>query len=137
MILVIDASVAIKWYVEQPHSEAARRLAAGGDDLLAPEVLLAEAGSALWKYVRAEEMTIEQARTVLGKIPAHFDTLFTLSPLANEAFEIAVSIRHPIYDCFNLALARRERAPLVTADKRLAAAARALPGVEVHFLGGV
>ena len=37
---------------------------------------------------------------------------------------------------FYLALARRESAPLVTADKRLVAAAQALPDVEVRLLGG-
>jgi predicted nucleic acid-binding protein len=136
MTLVIDASVAIKWYVEQPDSEAAKRLAAGGAGFVAPEVMLAEAGSALWKYVRAGQMTVEQARTVLEKIPGRFDTLFPLSPLADEALQIAVAIRHPIYDCFYLALAKREGAPLVTADKRLAALGQSVSGVEVRLLGG-
>jgi predicted nucleic acid-binding protein len=137
MTLVIDASVAIKWYVKQPYSEAAGSLAEGEAALIAPDALLAEAGSALWKYVRAGEMSVEHARTVLARLPAHFETLFPLPPLADEALEIAVAIRHPIYDCFYLAVARRENAPVVTADKRLAAAAQALASVEVRLLSGI
>lgn len=137
MSILVDASVAIKWYVEQPHSEVARQLAASQDTLIAPELLLAEAGSALWKYVRAGQMSGEQARSVLERLPEHFHNLFPLLPIADEALEIAVSIRHPIYDCFYLALARQENVPFVTADRRLAAAAQALSGVEVQLLAGV
>ncbi len=32
---------------------------------------------------------------------------------------MAVDLRHPVYDCFYLALAEAEEAPLVTADRRL------------------
>jgi predicted nucleic acid-binding protein len=39
--------------------------------------------------------------------------------LASRAFEIAAELRHPVYDCFYLALAEREEASLVTADRRL------------------
>jgi predicted nucleic acid-binding protein len=39
--------------------------------------------------------------------------------LAKRAFEIASELRHPVYDCFYLALAEREDAALVTADRRL------------------
>ena len=136
MKLVIDASVAMKWYVEQPHSEVARQLAAGGDLLIAPELLLAEAANAFWKYVRAGLIGAERARAALSKLPDRLDILSPLFPLTEDALEIAVSLNHPVYDCFYLALARREGAPLVTADKRLAAAAQALPDVEVRLLGG-
>jgi predicted nucleic acid-binding protein len=61
--------------------------------------------------------------------------LSPLLPLMDDALEIAISINHPVYGCFYLALARRENAPLVTGDKRLAAAALALSDVEVRLLG--
>ena len=57
-----------------------------------------------------------------------------MTTLADEALRIAVAINHPAYDCFYLALARREAAPLVTADKRLAAAAQRVPDIEVRLL---
>ena len=47
---------------------------------------------------------------------------------------IAVDLNHPIYDCFDLALAERERAPLVSADKRLIMVGKKAKGVEVRSL---
>ena len=126
----------MKLYVEQPHTEAAGRLAAGDGILIASELILPETASAFWKYVRAGLIGPEKARAALSKLPERFDMLSPLLPLTEDALEIAVSLNHPVYDCFYLALARRESAPLVTADKRLAAAAQALPDVEVRLLGG-
>jgi predicted nucleic acid-binding protein len=34
------------------------------------------------------------------------------------ALRIAISLQHPVYDCFYLALAQAEDCPLVTADQR-------------------
>ena len=52
MKFVIDANVAIKWYLDEPSSEIARRLLDGDDDLIAPEHILAEVGQALWRLAR-------------------------------------------------------------------------------------
>jgi predicted nucleic acid-binding protein len=37
----------------------------------------------------------------------------------DRALAIAIELRHPVYDCFYLALAERNTSPLVTADERL------------------
>jgi predicted nucleic acid-binding protein len=51
-----------------------------------------------------------------------------------RALKIAIALKHPIYDCFYLALAERERAPLISADKKLIAAAKRAKGIEVRAL---
>jgi predicted nucleic acid-binding protein len=51
-----------------------------------------------------------------------------------RAFTLAFDLKHPIYDCFYLALAERERCPLITADSRLIAAAKAVKGVKLRLL---
>jgi predicted nucleic acid-binding protein len=135
-MLVIDASAAVKWFVEQPGSAEARAIGGAGAELLAPELILAEIGSALWKYVRAGQLAPDVAAEMLSRAPSAFLELIPLETLLLDAFALSVSVPHPVYDCFYLALAQRERAPLVTADKRLAAAAQSLPGVDVQFLGG-
>lgn len=137
MKLVVDASVAIKWYVQQPLTGAARQIAASGDLFIAPDLILAETANAFWKYVRAGQIDADKARAALSTLPEMFETLCPLLPLTNAALEIAVTLNHPVYDCFYLALARRESAPLVTADRRLAAAAHALPDVEARLLASV
>jgi predicted nucleic acid-binding protein len=43
------------------------------------------------------------------------------------AMTIARVLDHPVYDCFYLALAQKEAAALVTADRRLVERVRATP----------
>ena len=52
----------------------------------------------------------------------------------DAAMALAIRLKHPIYDCFYLALAERERCALVTADARLIAAAKGIRNVEVRAL---
>ncbi len=136
-MLVVDASVAVKWFVKQDSWEAARALGGPSVELIAPELVLAEIASAFWKYVRVNQLAAETAGAMLAQAPSAFARIVSLQELLPAAFQLSLSIQHPVYDCFYLALARRESAPLVTADKRLAAAAQSLPDVEVRLLGGM
>jgi len=133
-MLVVDASVAVKWFIEQDHSNEARALASPSCVLIAPELVLAEIANALWKYVRADKLSVEDAGLMLSRAPFAFSRLAPLSDLSGEALALAASIDHPVYDCCYIALARREAAPLVTADKRLAHAAQA-SSIEVRLIG--
>jgi predicted nucleic acid-binding protein len=53
--LVVDASVAVKWVLKEPDSDAARRIAEQAE-LLAPDLLWAELGSLLWRRQRQGEL---------------------------------------------------------------------------------
>jgi predicted nucleic acid-binding protein len=132
--LIVDASVAVRWFVPTLAWPKAVELLKSGQTFAAPELILAEAGNAFWKAVRAGYMTPAEMQGAIARFPMLFDTLVPLHELVRDAAAKAVSLAHPVYDCFYLALAQREGAPLVTADKRLAAAARGLPGVEVRLL---
>jgi len=63
-----------------------------------------------------------------------FQLLITTEELRVRAIELAIDLNHPIYDCFYLALAERERCALVSADAKLLAAAKKLKGIEVRKL---
>jgi predicted nucleic acid-binding protein len=135
--LIVDASVAARWFVPAFSWASAVSLLKAGHELIAPELILAETANAFWKAVRAGYMTPDEMQAAVAEMPACFIRLTSLRALSEDAAEIAVSLNHPAYDCFYLALARREHAPLVTADKRLASVAQTLPGVEVQLLAGV
>jgi len=79
-------------------------------------------------------MQPDPAILALAQLSGLFDELVQLRPLAVPALTIAHDLDHPIYDCFYLALAERERAPLISADKRLLAAAKRAKGIEVRAL---
>lgn len=116
---VVDASVAVKWLVREPLSREASLLLAGGISLMAPDLLFAEAANALWAMRQRGELAdvdFEDAVETLRGAPVLIpSTLLQLTPAASR---LAADLGHPIYDCFYLALAIQENAPLVTADGR-------------------
>ena len=116
---VVDASVAVKWLVTEPFSEQASRLLAPGNSLLAPELLFAEAANALWAMRQRGDINdseFDEAVETLRVAPV--STPRSLLQLMPAASRLAADLGHPIYDCFYLALAMQERAPLITADSR-------------------
>ena len=118
-MLVIDASVAFKWIAPEPDSEAADALIAGGEALIAPELILTEVANAGWKAARRGDMTAEQLRLGIEWLPRLLDQLHAVAPLLTRAVAIACRLDHPVYDCVYLALAERASSPLVTVDERL------------------
>jgi predicted nucleic acid-binding protein len=122
MKLVVDASVAIKWMVEEQDSELADRLLDGGHDFLAPELIVAEVISAAWKKRRLGGIGHAQYDDIVLRMADGPIAYRALRPLAANAAALARELDHPVYDCFYLALAEAEDAPLVTADRRLVAA---------------
>jgi predicted nucleic acid-binding protein len=118
MTLVVDASVAVKWVVREERSEAAHQLI-GRDALVAPALLLAEVGNALWRNVVAGVLPVAQAKAGIDELRFALDEVYPLEPLAARALELAVDLGHPVYDCFYVALAEALGAPLITADRRL------------------
>lgn len=63
--VVVDASVAIKWFVPEVHAEAARRLLREGMILLAPDLIWAEVANALWRKWREKELAAETVQEIL------------------------------------------------------------------------
>jgi predicted nucleic acid-binding protein len=88
----------------------------------------------LWKAVRRGETTHDNVLVALEAALLTFHELIPDAELYGRALEIAIELNHPIYDCFYLALAERERCAMVTADKRLLAAVKKFKGVEVRAL---
>lgn len=119
MTVVIDASVALKWFVEEQGTPQAAALLAGEDLLIAPDLIVAEVANAGWKAVRAGTMLPEQHDHAAARLSLAFDSLIPPSSLALRAVRISRVLNHPVYDCFYLALAEECAASLVTADQRL------------------
>ena len=134
-MIVIDANIAIKWYVNQSGSIEANELAASNEILIAPELILAEAGNAFWLYVKNGMYSQASAHEAMAKLAHRLNEVIPLSDLIEQALAIAIKLNHSIYDCFYLALAEREKATLVTADRKLAGIAEKLDTVKVQFLG--
>lgn len=122
MTLVVDASVAIKLVCREHDTDKARELLSIPDALIAPDFLLVEAASVLWKKVKRSELLELHAERHLGDLPIFFQALLPTRDLMPLALSLAFRLRHSVYDCIYAALAVRERVALVTADEGLAVA---------------
>lgn len=119
MTFVVDASVALKWFIEEDGSAQAAALLATADLLLAPDLIVAEVCNAAWKAVRAGAMLAEQQDVATPRLATAFDELVPLAPLARRATEVSRALDYTAYDCFYLALSEQRSVRLVTADRRL------------------
>lgn len=117
--LVVDASVALKWFVPEVNGEVARRLLISGVILHAPRFLAIETINAAWKNWRKELIGEEVVRSVSGRIETLIDAWHADEPMLQEAAEMALQLKHPLFDCLYLVLAKRLGAKVITADKRL------------------
>jgi predicted nucleic acid-binding protein len=115
---VIDASVAIKWVIDEPGTKAA--LSLRQHRLLAPDLLVAECANILWKKVRRKELYEDEA-VLAARLLARSDVEFEpMRALLEPATRLAIALDHPAYDCTYLALAQDRGCDFVTADESLA-----------------
>jgi predicted nucleic acid-binding protein len=121
MTLVVDASIAAKWFVEEDGREQALQILDLADRQ-APDLIVAEVANVLWKKALRGQVTDAQARAICSALPRYFDTLHASGALVESAMAIALALRHPLYDCLYVACAMRVAGRLVTADQRLIAA---------------
>jgi predicted nucleic acid-binding protein len=69
--------------------------------------------------VSSGEITADRAAAAAAGIGDPIDDLAPMGTLAARSLEIAQRLRHPVYDCFYLALAERAGTRMVTADRAL------------------
>lgn len=117
---VIDAAVAVKWFIKEKRSEAAIEILSSGALLYAPQLILIEVGATFMKKVRRQEINADFARsaerTFRQRATSGLLTLWPDETLLPDAIELSLQLAHPLYDCLYLALAQRVDAPLVTPD---------------------
>ena len=117
MSVVVDASVACKWFLSEDRSDAAQDVLLE-DELIVPELLYAEVGNVLWKRVRSHDLTEDDAVKVLAKLVSLPLVIADSRPLAASALRIASAYDRSFYDSLYVALAVARNTVLVTADRR-------------------
>lgn len=133
MILVLDASAAVRAVLE-PAGEEGREPLAAADLVVAPSLFAAETANAFWKYCKAGLLDREGAEAGLRNALGLVDEFREIDVLAIEAWQTGLLLERPVYDCFYLVLARRLGARLHKADQGLRKAAGRL-GIAVTGAG--
>jgi predicted nucleic acid-binding protein len=115
--LVIDASIAIKWVVEEEGTAEALALKRSAR-LATPDLLVPECANILWKKVRRAELSSQEASIAARLLARSEIELLPMRTLLERACRLAVDLDYPAYDCIYLALAEERAWPLVTADEQ-------------------
>jgi len=137
--LVLDCSVVLKWYLDEPGAVEALSLHANDRLALhAPDLLLLEFDSAICSSVRHRTLGAAAVPAIRSSVRSAGLVLHSFEGLLDGAVEIALATRKGLYDCLYLALAERIDAVLITADRRFSAGLeRTALGGRVRLLAGI
>lgn len=120
-MIVLDASIVIKWFQEEEDSAKARGFETkhiGGEEIIAvPDLLLYEFTNVLRYRKDLEKENIFGALDILAKMELQI-FVFSAHEL-KEAFQFAREHDISVYDAVYAVLAKRLNCRFVTADKKL------------------
>lgn len=122
--VVVDASLALKWVLEEPYTLEANSLLAEWRNhrrrLLAPALFLYEVTNPLAKRIQRHRLTLEQGKERLRFFLESGPLLRQIASLHPRALEIMQRFNlQTAYDSHYLALAESQRCECWTADEQL------------------
>lgn len=104
--MIFDASVAVKWLLQEADSAQALDLLTR-TTAVAPDCIAVEVGHVLTRNVRRREITPAQATLLWADFNAAPLRKSPSAPLMDDALALSLSLNASFYDCLYLALASR------------------------------
>ena len=137
--VVVDASLTLKWLVEEEHSDKAHAILQSWDNHditpVAPHLMPFEVANALHRRVVRGELTVEVAAELIQSLLSSRLELHEAPNLHGRALELASQLgQGAVYDAHYLALAEALDCELWTADERLVRTAGQVAG-QVRWIG--
>jgi predicted nucleic acid-binding protein len=128
-MIVVDASVAVKWLVNEISSgQADALLTQHSGEMSAPAIFAVEVCAAMVRKANEVKLNRPHSEAGLAKFAALLESEIVLvrsTEMADitKAASLALNLGHPLKDCLYLALAMELGCELVTSDARFAAKA--------------
>jgi predicted nucleic acid-binding protein len=120
---VVDASVAIKLFINEPLSDQAEALfsilEASPAGLYVPDLFFIECTNILWKHIKRFGYPKDKAHEDLAALKDLALHRFATTDLMEDALGIAVAHDITAYDGCSVALGRQLKIPVVSADEKL------------------
>ena len=118
-VLIIDASVAAKWFIEEEDSDAALSVLKEGNQLHAPDFLLLVMDSIICKWIRRSVISSAEGSELRDALHRYPILRHPFISFLDPAFAISSQTGQSVYDCLYVALAALLKAKMVTADRKL------------------
>jgi predicted nucleic acid-binding protein len=123
--VVLDANAAVEVALEGKAAGSLSALLSQSEEVIAPELLVPEIVSAIWKYHQFAEFDLGKCEKLLELAVGLVDRFISHREIYREAFALRRAQKsRAAYDMFYLALALREDAVLLTLDSTLKKAAK-------------
>lgn len=116
-MIVVDASVAVKWFVNEAGASAAHELLSGAESLIGPDFVIYETLNVLRRKYKRSEIDAVQLEKASGELAGFFDLLVPATALIDRTVALSAILDHGIYDSAYLACALQHDAVLITADE--------------------
>lgn len=121
-MIVIDASVAAKWFLPEKGREAARKLLTQKVVFIAPWLIKVEVAAAITKTCRIENLSANTSENLclkwFNRLERGTVNLEDTEADHTAAAQLSSRLSHSYQDCLYLALAQRYSIPIVSADKK-------------------
>jgi predicted nucleic acid-binding protein len=131
-MIVVDASLAVKWYLAEADSGGALMILASNRQKIAcPDLVVIEVAAAFVRRANMNKAEVPDMDHFLTKWAQLLDEgglelIQTTSKRMRAAATLAMSLGHPLKDCIYLALAIELDCDFITCDGRFAAKAAEL-----------
>jgi predicted nucleic acid-binding protein len=123
-VIVIDASILVKFILkEEGWNKIADFLKAG---TISVDLVIKETVNAIWKRVMRKEISLEDAKRMFEAMKEILNKAVIIEnemDYIDEAFEIFIKQNITVYDSLYIALAKKKKLELLTADEMQAQAA--------------
>jgi predicted nucleic acid-binding protein len=133
-VIVIDTSVLVKFILkEEDWNKIADFLKAG---TISVDLVIKETVNAIWKRVMRKEISLEEAKSMFEAVKEILNKAVIIEnemDYIDEAFEISIRQTITVYASLYIALAKKKKLELLTADEMQAQVA-SLEGVRAIVL---